>query len=204
MSTKITPRVDVRKEKTAIKVRYKYIHEGYRIGSDGSVWTKWEVKVIGRPGEYRVGSRFICCLSKRWRQLKTFTANSGYRFVSLSKAGVKQRYVHHLVLETFVGPRPPGAECRHLDGDKTDNRLENLAWGTKKENAADRLHYGNHQYGEKNPASKFTQEEAETIRRLYSLGEYRQIDLAEMYGVGQTCISKIVRRRSYYYASLQE
>jgi hypothetical protein len=50
-----------------------------------------------------------------------------------------RRDVHRLILETFVGPRPPGKQCRHLNGDSLDNRLENLAWGTFHENFADRL-----------------------------------------------------------------
>jgi len=50
-------------------------------------------------------------------------------------------HVHQLVLSAFVGPRPAGMEVRHLNGDPSDNRLENLAYGTRKDNANDmRLH----------------------------------------------------------------
>ena len=38
------------------------------------------------------------------------------------------RLVAELVLTAFIGPKPPGAVARHLNGDKTDNRLENLSW----------------------------------------------------------------------------
>jgi hypothetical protein len=48
-----------------------------------------------------------------------------------------QRRIGVLVLEAFVGPRPPDHECRHVDCDKLNNRLENLAWGTSAENKAD-------------------------------------------------------------------
>jgi len=47
-------------------------------------------------------------------------------------------HVHRLVLEAFVGTRPAGRQCRHLNGDPIDNRLENLAWGTDEENFADK------------------------------------------------------------------
>ena len=50
--------------------------------------------------------------------------------------------VHRLVLEAFVGPCPAGLECRHLDTDPLNNRLENLVWGTREENHADRLVMG--------------------------------------------------------------
>jgi hypothetical protein len=53
------------------------------------------------------------------------------------------------VLAAFVGPRPPGQEARHLDGNKTDNRLSNLAWGTPLENAADKQRHGTMARGER-------------------------------------------------------
>lgn len=66
---------------------------------------------------------------------------NGYQRVSL---GNTQRYVHRLVLEAFVGPCPPGKQCRHLNGDKADNKLTNLAWGTPSENNYDRVRHGTH------------------------------------------------------------
>jgi hypothetical protein len=50
--------------------------------------------------------------------------------------------VHRAVLLAFIGPPPEGCEARHLNGDAFDNRIENLAWGTKSENARDRLRHG--------------------------------------------------------------
>jgi hypothetical protein len=47
-------------------------------------------------------------------------------------------FVHHLVLEAFVGPRPDGLECRHLDDVKSNNHVSNLCWGTGSENRLDR------------------------------------------------------------------
>lgn len=54
--------------------------------------------------------------------------------------------VHQLVLEAFVGPRPEGMVTRHLNGDPSDNRLTNLAWGTHAENNADTVQHGTHKY----------------------------------------------------------
>ena len=48
------------------------------------------------------------------------------------------RQTHCLVLEAFVGPRPPGMLCRHLDANLKNNRLSNLAWGSRAEDAADK------------------------------------------------------------------
>ena len=75
------------------------------------------------------------------RELKQFVTNS-YLSVKLAKAGVaKTLYVHDLVLLAFEGRRPDfgsRGEIRHLDGDKFNNLLSNLKYGTTKENAADR------------------------------------------------------------------
>lgn len=49
-----------------------------------------------------------------------------------------------LVLTTFCGPRPPGWYACHGDGDPTNSRLDNLAWGTPQSNALDRRRHGTH------------------------------------------------------------
>ena len=69
----------------------------------------------------------------------------GYRAVTFNRSGeVVQYKVHRLVLEAFVGPCPPGEEARHLNGIRHDNRLANLAWGTRIENNFDRVLHGTH------------------------------------------------------------
>jgi hypothetical protein len=52
------------------------------------------------------------------------------------------RYVHSLVAEAFIGPRPIGLEVRHLDGDSTNNAVDNLRYGTHAENMQDRVKHG--------------------------------------------------------------
>lgn len=71
-------------------------------------------------------------------------AGAGYAMVTLCPPGKPRRhaYVHHLVLEAFVGPCPLDMECRHLDGNPANNRPDNLAWGTKQENTADKVVHG--------------------------------------------------------------
>ena len=70
----------------------------------------------------------------------------GYRVVNLYEGGkVRSRPIHQLVLEAFVGPRPEGmTHTRHLNGISSDNRVENLAWGTPLRNALDRYDHGTH------------------------------------------------------------
>lgn len=57
---------------------------------------------------------------------------------------VVRRYVHHLVLEAFVGRCPEGLECCHDDDDGTNNHLGNLRWDTQSANMYDRVRNGRH------------------------------------------------------------
>lgn len=66
---------------------------------------------------------------------------TGYRIVTIRG---KSWTVHTLILLAFVGPAPADTECRHLDGNNENNYPSNLAWGTRKENTADRIQHGTH------------------------------------------------------------
>lgn len=77
------------------------------------------------------------------RVLKPGQNNKGYLQVGLqSNSGMRSRRIHTLVLEAFVGPCPPGMIALHNDDDKTNNRLENLRWGTHSENYRDSIKNG--------------------------------------------------------------
>src|SRR5262245_49050046 len=112
----------------------------YEVSSDGHVWSYYRRN--GRLGATR-------------RKLRPSRARNGYPRVKLFPGRV-QLYVHHLILEAFVGRCPPGMETRHLNGDRADNRLENLCWGTRTENAADTDRHGKRLRGERNGFASLT------------------------------------------------
>lgn len=94
-------------------------------------------------------------------------AGRRYATVALSRDGdVRRLSVHRLVLEAFVGPCPAGHECRHLNGNRRDNRLANLAWGTQEENQADRVQHGCiiRLHGEANASAKLTAAQVVAMR----------------------------------------
>ena len=79
------------------------------------------------------------------RPYPTGRAGNKYMVVDLWCNNQKRRRkVHRLVCEAFIGPRPAGLVTRHLNGDFTDNRLENLAYGTYSENILDAVAHGTH------------------------------------------------------------
>lgn len=80
--------------------------------------------------------------NQRGHILKPAQGAQGY--LGLSLVGPGWVKVHHLVLAAFVGPRPQGLLTRHLDGDPANNRLANLTYGTKSENAYDSVAHGTH------------------------------------------------------------
>lgn len=138
---------------------------------------------------------------QRKRDLVLSAANvDGYRKVVLMDADGKRNElrVHRLVLLAFVGP-PTKAQThtRHLNGDRVDNRLCNLAWGTPKENGADLSKHGTIR-GAKNPKARLTEDQVIEIRRRYASGCGKGMKaLADEYGVHKTCICFILTRRSW-------
>lgn len=75
--------------------------------------------------------------------LRSWPHRSGYLYVSLYRGQQRRNVkVHQLVASAFYGPRPAGKVTRHLNGEQTDNRVQNLRWGTQLENAWDRDRHG--------------------------------------------------------------
>ena len=70
-----------------------------------------------------------------WRYRKE--NKTPYRYFLLTNNGKQLfRRAGVLVLETFVGPKPPNKECSHLNSNSLNDHLTNLAWETRKENFA--------------------------------------------------------------------
>lgn len=103
----------------------------------------------------------------------------------------KTRTIHQLVLETYVGPRPDGMGCRHLDGNPANNRLDNLCWGTQGENMQDAAQHGT--IG----STKLVVGDVRAIVHLYSIGAFSQTRLAELYGVCQSTINNVLLRKTW-------
>lgn len=78
-----------------------------------------------------------------YKQLADRISGSGYIQHYLWKGGKKKHYsAHHIVMEAVSGlpydeMLKRGLEIMHANHNKTDNRYQNLKWGTRKENAKD-------------------------------------------------------------------
>lgn len=82
----------------------------------------------------------------------TYGTWDGYRYVYIRK-GYKTRKVARLVCEAFNGSPKENEVCMHLDEDSSNNRPENLKWGTQKENLnfPGFIEYCKSRTGENNP-----------------------------------------------------
>lgn len=98
-----------------------------------------QVRSLDRVARTRWGADYPI----QGRVLRQHVQTNGYRYVSLTVDGkVRRAQVHTLVLEAFVGLRPAGHQARHLDGDRLNNALSNLAWGTVSTNLRDKTRHG--------------------------------------------------------------
>ena len=170
-------------------------HKPEEIGENAQL--RWHPDYVG---VYAVSSHghIVSYHGKSPRILKA-ADNKGYKYLILQHNNEKRPVlVHHLVLETYDRPRPDGEECRHLNGVRDDNRIENLTWGTRSRNARDRYDHGRSNRGEKHPSAQLSNKEAAEIVTKYENGDYTQRKLANIYGVSQPFVSRLVngkRRR---------
>ena len=119
---------------------------------------------------------------------------NGYAQVSLGKDHKKN--VHALVMETFVGARPSGNCVRHVNGKRSDNRLDNLAYGSYPENAYDRIAHGTNNHGSNHAKAKLNERQVLDIRRRCSAGEFTG-NIAKDFSVSPGLIRMIVNRRRW-------
>lgn len=176
-----------------LQVEYRDIpgFPGYRVGSDGTVWTRrwrgWHLLNV-----------------TAWRRMKLIP-DHGYLCVHLggSEGGVKFRKlpVHVVVLLAFVGPCPDGMEACHFpDRAKTNNSLANLRWGTPVDNANDKKLHGTTARGSRNARSRLAESSVIEIVRLLKEG-VSQTAIATRFGVAPNTIGSIANGRTWAHVS---
>ena len=168
-------------------VQYREIRPGYRVGSDGSVWSC--VNVSPRKGDAKFGTV--------WRNLKPHIMPTGHHYIRLGKGRKRVHwFIHRLVLEVFVGPCPPGMVCRHLDGNPTNNHISNLVWGTPQANGQDMIRHGTSNKGECSSAAVLTEDDIRAMLAMRAAG-VTHCAIAKHFGVGHANVQAIFYGRSW-------
>lgn len=106
--------------------------------------------------------------------------------------------VHRLVLLAFRGYAPVGKPLgTHRDGNSQNNRLANLRWGSKKDNAQDSIRHGTWVHGERFPQAKLSDRDVLKIRALTRTTSRRYSDIGRQFGVTMGTIYKVANRISW-------
>jgi len=130
----------------------------------------------------------------RWSKPKLRRHESGYLGIDLRDGhGISRRtYIHILVAECFISPKPfPKACVRHRDGISDHNWVENLRWGTYKQNEHDKKEHGT--WDKRCGGSRLTAQQVVKIRERLDGGMSQQ-SLANIYQVSRPTITRISNR----------
>lgn len=150
---------------------------------------------------YRIsyqGEIFSCSSSLRqykfvWEKLNLSCNGNGYKQAAFYKDKKERKiYVHKLVLETYVSKKPGNLECCHKDGNKLNNCVSNLRWGTPLSNTRDRYAHNTIPFGEKHPRRVLTEEKVLKIHDLKSKGLNSQ-QISELMNIKERTIATVIR-----------
>ena len=168
------------KKQTPVEYRIVGDFPNYRVGSDGSVWSK---------------------ASGQWRRLKRQLLTNGYPYVTLYKPGLcsgRKCLVSRLVLEAFVGPAPKRLEARHFpDRNPLNNNIDNLRWGTHRENMNDKVFHKTQPHGEQMPWAVVTSQIARELREEYAVTSLTISDLARKHGLHRDVVYGVISGRNW-------
>lgn len=122
-----------------------------------------------------------------------------YGCVRLYKNGTGKKFtVHRLVARHFLPGWDPKLEVNHIDGNRDNNRADNLELCTHRRNMEHAIaHDLKRDYGERSVNAKLTNAQADEIREKFFSGRFSQGTLAGQYGVCRQTISAIIRYKKY-------
>ncbi len=165
----------------------------YKVGGNGSVWTRWSRR--GKTGPWK---KLTLRVFKDTGRVYVDLCKGNRELGNVGRGKSKRFLVHRLVLEAFVGLCPPGMQCRHFpDPDPRNNWVGNLQWGSQSENEADKFVHGTSNVGERNGRAKLSNKKAARMRRLWATGRYYQRELAAMFHTTQGNVSMIVNNSTF-------
>lgn len=163
---------------------------------DFNVWRG----VVGYEGWYEVSKQgSVRNIKKRHstsigKLLHPKLGKTGYLSVRLFRDGNgKTIPIAQLVATAFIGPRPQGMVINHIDGNKSNNSVENLEYCTPSENTLHAIKMGlrSQPKGENHPRAKLTNDQVCQIRDLINQGKMSQRKIARIFGICPATITQI-------------
>jgi hypothetical protein len=154
-------------------------------------YDRYEVSDLGRVRSWYGHGRCARAIVQQPRILKANPDVNGYARLNLvGPTRTWECHVHRLVLLVFVGPCPPGLLACHADDHGMNNRLDNLRWGTIRDNQIDKERNGRVFRGERCRKAKLSNQQVIDIRTLAANGA-TSAELAERFSVPSNYISRI-------------
>lgn len=164
--------------------------------------------VIGYEGYYEVSnlgsvrslSKVVNCnnnggVRRVFGKLLRSSIKGNYKSVVICKGSSERTVnIHRLVAESFIPGS--GAVVRHLDGNPLNNAAENLAWGSHKDNEADKARHGRVPKGESHHNSILNEKIVLEIRRLHSIG-HTQMNISRYLGINRGTIGNVIRGKTW-------
>lgn len=147
----------------------------YSVTRDGRVWSNrlrkgWLTPNVDKNGYHRIH----------------MIGDSGKR---------KGVYAHQIVALVYI-PNPENKlEVNHLDHNKSNNCVENLAWCTHRENI--QHDWANGKRRPNYSGQKYSISLIKRIRRMFNSGKYTQMEISRMFSIPQPTIYVIVRHKTW-------
>ena len=165
-------------------------------GTKATVWGK-----IDPEGDYLISIDGLVMSTKRGKERLIKPADNGRGYLGFSywKDGKPTTLrVHSCVAKVFIGDiSSEGLIVLHGKKGNSDNSLENLYWGTHRQNnGVDKVRDGTSNRGERCGTAKLKEADIYGIRELHSTGMLQR-EIADFFGVSQSVISHILRGKTW-------
>ena len=150
---------------------------GYMVSSEGEVYCQRSQRML------------VQGMSRRYKAVSIRYLNGAVRRVTVA----------NLIAEAFLGKKPHGYQTHHINGDRLDDRLENIEYMRASEHH--RLHCKINRRGEENHKAKLTESNILVIRGLENL-TYKQI--GKIFNIHAATVGKIRRGQVWSHVALSK
>ena len=150
-------------------------------------------KTIPSHPRYEISENGVIRNKKNKKEKSQYLGSTGYYMISVSYNNKSNPLrVHRLLAETFINNPDSKPHVNHIDGNKTNNSLNNLEWCTHQENMKHAFSTGLANNSKTNNGmSKLNEFQSRVIKRLLCNNYLSQYKIAEVFNVSRSCILKI-------------